>query len=67
MEKTSIHRSKHVPLLARLDKHLSWDTDDDAAKGGDYFKTKSGLVRDSLCAGQFVRPGDGIGLLLALA
>jgi predicted pyridoxine 5'-phosphate oxidase superfamily flavin-nucleotide-binding protein len=42
VEEAYIHCSKHVPLLARLDKHLAWGTDDEAAKGGDYFKTKSG-------------------------
>ncbi|MGQ0844791.1 MAG: pyridoxamine 5'-phosphate oxidase family protein [Sporichthyaceae bacterium] len=32
-----IHCSKHIPLLARLDKQLDWGTDDAKRKGGDYF------------------------------
>lgn len=41
VEEAYIHCSKHVPLLAKRDKHLAWGTDDEAAKGGDYFKAKS--------------------------
>jgi len=32
-----IHCSKHIPLLARLDKQVDWGTDDMKRKGGDYF------------------------------
>ncbi|HEX3612807.1 MAG TPA: pyridoxamine 5'-phosphate oxidase family protein [Sporichthyaceae bacterium] len=32
-----IHCSKHIPLLARLDKQVEWGTDDVKRKGGDYF------------------------------
>jgi predicted pyridoxine 5'-phosphate oxidase superfamily flavin-nucleotide-binding protein len=32
-----IHCSKHIPLLARLDKQVDWGTDDVKRKGGDYF------------------------------
>jgi predicted pyridoxine 5'-phosphate oxidase superfamily flavin-nucleotide-binding protein len=32
-----IHCSKHIPLLARLDKQVEWGTDDMKRKGGDYF------------------------------
>jgi hypothetical protein len=32
-----IHCSKHVPLLAKLDKSIAWGTDDRVLKGGDYF------------------------------
>jgi predicted pyridoxine 5'-phosphate oxidase superfamily flavin-nucleotide-binding protein len=46
VEEAYIHCSKHVPLLAKRDKHLAWGTDEEAAKGGDYFKTKS----DSRCS-----------------
>ncbi|HSE58400.1 MAG TPA: pyridoxamine 5'-phosphate oxidase family protein [Nitrospiraceae bacterium] len=40
IEEAYIHCSKHVPLLAKRDKPLAWGTDDEAAKGGDYFKAK---------------------------
>lgn len=32
-----IHCSKHIPLLAQLDKQVEWGTDDVKRKGGDYF------------------------------
>jgi predicted pyridoxine 5'-phosphate oxidase superfamily flavin-nucleotide-binding protein len=32
-----IHCSKHIPLLARLDRQVDWGTDDVKRKGGDYF------------------------------
>ncbi|MGQ0466348.1 MAG: pyridoxamine 5'-phosphate oxidase family protein [Sporichthyaceae bacterium] len=32
-----IHCSKHIPLLARMDKQVDWGTDDMKRKGGDYF------------------------------
>lgn len=32
-----IHCSKHIPLLARMDKQVNWGTDDMKRKGGDYF------------------------------
>jgi uncharacterized protein len=32
-----IHCSKHVPLLAKLDKAIVWGTDDVVRKGGDHF------------------------------
>ena len=32
-----IHCSKHVPLLAKLDKKIHWGTDNSIHKGGDYF------------------------------
>jgi predicted pyridoxine 5'-phosphate oxidase superfamily flavin-nucleotide-binding protein len=37
-----IHCSKHIPLLAKLDKRIPWGTDGTRAKGGDYF----GVTRD---------------------
>lgn len=40
VEEAYIHCSKHVPLLKRLDKQIDWGSDDDASKGGDFFKTK---------------------------
>ncbi|MDH4187280.1 MAG: pyridoxamine 5'-phosphate oxidase family protein [Nitrospira sp.] len=40
VEEAYIHCSKHVPLLKRLDKQIDWGSDDEAAKGGDFFKTK---------------------------
>lgn len=32
-----IHCSKHIPLLAKLDKRVDWGTDDAKRKGGDFF------------------------------
>ena len=32
-----VHCSKHVPLLAKLDKKIHWGTDNRVHKGGDYF------------------------------
>ena len=42
VEEAYIHCSKHVPLMKRQDKQIAWGTDDDASKGGDFFKTKPG-------------------------
>lgn len=41
VEEAYIHCSKHVPLMTRLDKHIEWGTDDENAKGGDFFKVKA--------------------------
>ncbi len=40
VEEAYIHCSKHVPLMKRLDKQIDWGTDDEAVKGGNFFKTK---------------------------
>ena len=32
-----VHCAKHLPLMAKVPKKISWGTDDPAAKGGDYF------------------------------
>lgn len=40
VEEAYIHCSKHVPLLKRQDKQIAWGTDDDVAKGGNFFKVK---------------------------
>jgi len=32
-----IHCSKHIPVLAKLDKRVDWGTDDARRKGGDFF------------------------------
>jgi len=32
-----VHCSKHLPLLAKLDKKIYWGTDKSSHKGGDYF------------------------------
>lgn len=32
-----IHCSKHIPLLAKMDKQIHWGTDDYKRKGGDFF------------------------------
>lgn len=36
-----IHCSKHVPLLAKLDKRIHWGTDSNLHKGGDYFGVRA--------------------------
>ncbi|HEX3827419.1 MAG TPA: pyridoxamine 5'-phosphate oxidase family protein [Sporichthyaceae bacterium] len=51
-----IHCSKHIPLLARLDKQVDWGTDDMKRKGGDYFgvtaeRAPGGLPSPSAPAG----------------
>lgn len=40
VEEAYIHCSKHVPLLKRMDKQIAWGSDDDQAKGGNFFKVK---------------------------
>lgn len=40
VEEAYIHCSKHIPLVAKLDKDIHWATDDNVRKGGDYFKAK---------------------------
>jgi len=35
-----IHCAKHVPLLAKREKHIEWGTDDVQKKGGDVFHAK---------------------------
>ncbi|NUS43936.1 MAG: pyridoxamine 5-phosphate oxidase [Mycobacteriaceae bacterium] len=42
-----IHCRKHIPRMARAPRVRSWGTDDQAAKGGDYFGAK-GSRRPSL-------------------
>ena len=41
IEEAYIHCSKHIPLLAKLDKPLHWGTDDESSKGGDFFHIQS--------------------------
>jgi predicted pyridoxine 5'-phosphate oxidase superfamily flavin-nucleotide-binding protein len=51
-----IHCSKHIPMLAKLDKRVDWGTDDVKRKGGDFFDvaaSKQGI--DPSRSG--VRPG----------
>ena len=40
VEEAYIHCSKHVPLLARLEKQIAWGTDDERLKGGNFFRVK---------------------------
>lgn len=42
VDEAYIHCSKHIPLLSRLEKPIAWGTDDEASKGGDFFRTKTG-------------------------
>lgn len=37
VEEAYIHCSKHIPLLSRQDKTISWGTDDMKLKGGNFF------------------------------
>jgi predicted pyridoxine 5'-phosphate oxidase superfamily flavin-nucleotide-binding protein len=42
VEEAYIHCSKHVPRLERVEEQVRhWGTDDERAKGGDYFQAKS--------------------------
>lgn len=38
VEEAYIHCSKHIPLLKKLDKRIHWGTDDEARKGGNFFR-----------------------------
>ena len=49
-----IHCSKHIPMLAKLDKRVDWGTDDTKRKGGDYFDVSSAKAHDPARGG--VRP-----------
>ena len=40
VEEAYIHCSKHVPLLTRLEKQISWGTDDERLKGGNFFNVR---------------------------
>jgi truncated hemoglobin YjbI len=37
VEEAYIHCSKHIPLLKKVEKEISWGTDDDKLKRSDYF------------------------------
>jgi truncated hemoglobin YjbI len=37
IEEAYIHCSKHIPLLKKVEKNISWGTDDDGLKRSDYF------------------------------
>ncbi|MCH8828892.1 MAG: pyridoxamine 5'-phosphate oxidase family protein [Planctomycetes bacterium] len=37
VEEAYIHCSKHIPLLAKMDKPIDWGTDDPVAKSNDFF------------------------------
>ena len=40
VEEAYIHCSKHIPMLKRMSKEISWGTDDESLKGGDFFGVK---------------------------
>ena len=46
VEEAYIHCSKHVPRLQKLEKPISWGTDDPNAKADDFF-LNSTIARDS--------------------
>jgi NAD(P)H-nitrite reductase large subunit/predicted pyridoxine 5'-phosphate oxidase superfamily flavin-nucleotide-binding protein len=37
IDEAYMHCSKHIPLMKKADREVSWGTDDVQAKGGDYF------------------------------
>ena len=37
VEEAYIHCSKHIPLMKRMPKEITWGTDDERLKGGDFF------------------------------
>lgn len=41
VEEAYIHCSKHIPHLRKLEKEIHWGTDDDARKGGDFFRANA--------------------------
>jgi len=41
VDEAYIHCAKHVPLLAKREKHIDWGTDDVQKKGGDAFSAKA--------------------------
>lgn len=40
VEEAYIHCSKHIPQFKKLPKDIQWGTDEEAQKGGDFFKVK---------------------------
>ena len=44
VEEAYVHCSKHIPLLRKVDatEAVAWGTDDERAKGGDYFGVRAG-------------------------
>lgn len=38
IQEAYIHCAKHIPKLKKLKKKIRWGTDDEVAKGGDYFR-----------------------------
>lgn len=47
VDEAYIHCSKHIPLMAKLDKSITWGTDDTVRKGGDYFNAGASRVHES--------------------
>jgi len=41
VDEAYVHCSKHVPRMKRLDKVISWGTDNETLKGGDFFRVKA--------------------------
>lgn len=58
VEEAYVHCSKHIPLLRRVDtaEAVAWGTDDERAKGGDYFGVRAG--RQGSRRAQEARRGD---------
>ena len=47
VDETYVHCAKHLPMLAKVPKHIHWGTDDPARKGGDYFAVAADRSADT--------------------
>lgn len=47
VEEAYIHCSKHIPLLSKQDKTISWGTDDVKLKGGNFFQVQKKKSTDN--------------------
>ena len=57
VEEAYIHCSKHIPRLEKVGEEVrQWGTDDDRAKGGDYFRAKSAAKESLGAAASLTRP-----------
>lgn len=59
VDEAYVHCSKHVPLLAKLNKTIAWGTDDQHRKGGDYFHVsrQRRRLRETAVLGKTPRTG----------
>ena len=52
VEEAYIHCSKHIPMLKPMSKEITWGTDDEKLKGGDFFGVKRGNLKSRKIRGQ---------------